>query len=180
MATAGCSQIVSINQPAESLIVEEGNFSCLRIIPRMWGVPYPKPPPIVGNRVVTSNDDWRQLWNYLRYDVSDSDPPQSLPNGDVAISISIMGSSQRHVHIRKIGYAENKIIIEYQTETRHFPLTTDGSSRSISDDESLESLVVFLPWNKDKQVIFKSLSSLDWTPERDTDVVSHVPCSYVR
>ncbi len=154
----------------------ESNYTCLRVELPVANFRGTDTAPAPGNKIARSNDEWRKMWTHLRNDEGNAEPPMPLPEGFVAVAMSVFGSMQSHIHIRRIDDKSDPVVFESQLEFREFPARLDGSRISVGDDADMESLVVFFPLSADKKISFKQDHNLDWTPETETDAVAKPPC----
>ena len=168
-------------RPSASAITMESDYECLRVAGPPYGAFDPtrtSSPPLPGTRIVRSNAEWERLWNYLQSG-SESDPPLVLPEGDVALALTIHGSTRVHTHIRRVEDDGRVVTFEWQVEGRDF-LTGPHSlvmwaSTELGDDY-LESLVIFYPAGAAKEIKVKTLPVLSWTPRSRDEAEAVPPC----
>jgi hypothetical protein len=170
-------------QPPESRLAVESQSICIRIMGPGWTGAVANTTATVtasrlnpGNRVLRTNAEWKALWNAAKRQ-TDTDPPIALPDGYVAIAVTVEGSIQTHTHVRRIAESAAAASIQTQTEARIFPVI-DGTQTVFSDDGFVETLVVFLPNMAKKEIIFETLPILKWTPETNEKVMEAPPCPY--
>jgi len=164
----------------QDLVAAESGYTCLRFAPPAWGIQRASAAPAPGNRIAHDAAEWKKLWNYLRYDAADSDPPLALPAGQIAVVMSIYGSTEQHVHLRSVTDDGVSVTFAVQKELREFPMRRDGTRRFIANDTTLESLAVFVPDPAPKPVAFRFLPDLTWIPDNEDDVTAAPPCATVK
>jgi hypothetical protein len=101
----------------------------------------------------------------------------ALPEGYVAIAVTVSGGEQAHPHIRRIVEGSDAITFETQLEGRNFPVR-NGRRSAIFDGDYLDTLIIFYPGGPATTFTFEELPALAWTPDTDAEVRSKPPCSY--
>ncbi|MDE1149639.1 MAG: hypothetical protein PW843_24065 [Azospirillaceae bacterium] len=169
--------------PKESLLMREADYTCFRATAAGGLVLMPpSPAPLhVGNHVARTQEEWRALW-WNTYGGGSNPLPASLPDGHIAVAITMRGSDQAHAHVRTIEDDGTTVRFGVQREERKAPLHVESHTGQAivefhSDSGTLETLVIFYPAPAGKPVTFTVLPDLVWTPATERETWAVPPCA---